>query len=154
MKDIRQYIGKKIIFLYIVFVKVTQSCPTLCDPMQYRVHGILQARILEWVATLFSKESSQPRDQTQVSHIAVRFFTSWATREGPLAFSLYVGCLFGTLRELYVAAAAAKSLQLCPTPSNTMDCNLPDSSTHGIFQARVLEWVAIAFSELYVSVVK
>ena len=77
MKDIlRQYIRQKITFLYIVFVKVTQSCPTLCDPMQYRVHGILQARILEWVATLFSKESSQPRDQTQVSHIAVRFFTS------------------------------------------------------------------------------
>ena len=77
MKDIlRQYIGKKITFLYIVFVKVTQSCPTLCDPMQYRVHGILQARILEWVATLFSKESSQPRDQTQVSHIAGRFLTN------------------------------------------------------------------------------
>ena len=77
MKDIlRQYIRQKITFLYIVFVKVTQSCPTLCDPMQYRVHGILQARILEWVATLFSKESSQPRDQTQVSHIAGRFLTN------------------------------------------------------------------------------
>ena len=77
MKDIlRQYIGKKITFLYIVFVKVTQSCPTLCNPMEYRAHGILQARILEWVATLFSKESSQPRDQTQVSHIAGRFSTS------------------------------------------------------------------------------
>ena len=46
-----------------------------------RVHGILQARILEWVAIPFSKGSSQPRDQTQVSCIAGRFFTSWATRE-------------------------------------------------------------------------
>ena len=45
------------------------------------VHGILQARILEWVAFLFSRESSQPKDQTQVSCIADRFFTSWATRE-------------------------------------------------------------------------
>ena len=45
------------------------------------VHGILQARILEWVAFPFSRESSQPRDQTQVSHIAGGFFTSWATRE-------------------------------------------------------------------------
>ena len=45
------------------------------------VHGILQARILEWVAFPFSRGSSQPRDQTQVSHIAGGFFTSWATRE-------------------------------------------------------------------------
>ena len=44
------------------------------------------------------------------------------------------------------AAAAAKSLQLCLTLRDPMDCSLPGSSTHGIFQARVLEWVAIAFS--------
>ena len=48
-------------------VKVAQSCPTLCDPMVYIVHGILQARILEWVAFPFSRGSSQPRDRTQVS---------------------------------------------------------------------------------------
>ena len=62
-------------------VKVTQSFPTLCDRMDYTVHKILQARILEWVAFSFSRGSSQPRDQTQVSHSAGRFFTSWATRE-------------------------------------------------------------------------
>ena len=44
------------------------------------------------------------------------------------------------------ATAAAKSLQSCPTLCNPMDCSLPGSSAHGIFQARVLEWVAIAFS--------
>ena len=49
---------------------VTQSCSTLCDPIDYTVHGILQARILEWVAFPFSRGSSQPRDQTQVFHIA------------------------------------------------------------------------------------
>ena len=50
--------------------------------MGYTVHGILQARILEWVAFLpFSKESSQPKDQTQVSHIAGRFFTNCVTKE-------------------------------------------------------------------------
>ena len=55
--------------------------------------------------------------------------------------------------KVYVAAAAAaKSLQLCPTLLNPMDCSLPGSSTHGIFQARVLEWGAIAFSEVYVSI--
>ena len=59
-----------------MYMKVTQSCLTLCDPMDYTVHGILQTRILEWVAFPFSKESFQPRDQTQVSSIAGRFFTS------------------------------------------------------------------------------
>ena len=62
-------------------VKVAQSCLTLCNPMDYTVHGILQARILEWVAFPFSRGSSQPREWTQVSRIAGRFFTSWATRE-------------------------------------------------------------------------
>ena len=49
------------------------------------------------------------------------------------------------------AAAAAKSLQSCPTLSNPMDCSLPGSSVLGIFQARVLEWGAIAFSMLTAS---
>ena len=62
-------------------VKVAQSCLTLCDPMDYTVHGILQARILEWADIPFSKGSSQPRVQTQVSCIAGGFFTSWAIRE-------------------------------------------------------------------------
>ena len=62
-------------------VKIAQSCPTLCNPMDYTVHGVLQARILEWGAIPFSRGSSQPTDQTQVSHIAGGFFTSWATRE-------------------------------------------------------------------------
>ena len=57
-------------------VKVTQLCPTLCDPMDCIVHEILQARILEWVALPFSRGSSQPRDQTQVSHISGGLFTS------------------------------------------------------------------------------
>ena len=65
---------------------VTQSCPTLCDPMDCSlpgssVHGIFQARILEWVAISFSRGSSRPRDRTRVSHVAGRHFTVWATRE-------------------------------------------------------------------------
>ena len=59
-----------------VAVKVIQSCPTLCDSMNYTVHGILQARILEWVAFPFYRGSSQPRNRTQVSHITGGFFTS------------------------------------------------------------------------------
>ena len=53
--------------------------------MDYTVHGILQTRILEWVAFPFSRGSSQPRDWTQVSHTAHGFFTSWATKEAQLS---------------------------------------------------------------------
>ena len=68
------------------WVKVAQSSPTLCEPMDCSlgcssVCGILQARILEWVAISFSRESSQARDWIQVSHITDKFFTIWATRE-------------------------------------------------------------------------
>ena len=62
---------------------VAQSCLTLCDPMDYTVHEILQPRILKWVAVPFSKGSYQPGGRTQVSGIAGGFFTSWATREAP-----------------------------------------------------------------------
>ena len=62
---------------------VVHSCPTLCDPMDYTVHGILQARMLEWVAFPFSRGSSRPRDWTWISHIAGRCFTIWATWEAP-----------------------------------------------------------------------
>ena len=68
-----------------VKVKVAQLYPTLCDPMDCTVRGILQTRILEWVAIPFSRGSSQPRDRTQVSHVAGGFFTVWATREAILA---------------------------------------------------------------------
>ena len=66
--------------------EVTQSCPTLCDPMGCSlpgssVHRIFQAIVLEWIAISFSRGSSQPRDRTWVSHIVDRSFTIWATRE-------------------------------------------------------------------------
>ena len=73
-----------------VKVKVTQSCLTLFDPMDCIVHGILQVRILEWLAFPFSRGSSQPKDWTQVSHIAGRFLTSWATKE---AYTYALICL-------------------------------------------------------------
>ena len=57
-------------------VQLTQSCPTVGNPTDYTVHGILQARILEWGAFPFSRGSSQPRDRTQVSCLAGGFFTS------------------------------------------------------------------------------
>ena len=71
-----------------VCVLVVQWCLTLCDPTDCSppgssVHGILQGRILEWVAIPFSRGSSQPRDLTQVSCTAGRFFTILATRDPP-----------------------------------------------------------------------
>ena len=71
---------KYAISCYWVWVKVAQSCPTLCDPVDYTVHGTLQARILEWGAFPFSRGSSQPRDRSQFSRIAGGFFTSWAIK--------------------------------------------------------------------------
>jgi len=67
-----------------------KSCLTLCNPVDYTVHGILQARILEWVAYPFSSGSSWPRNQTRVSHTAGKFFISWATREALSYLSIYL----------------------------------------------------------------
>ena len=86
------------IYVYIyVKVKVVQSCSTFCNPMDCSlsgssVHGILQARILEWVAIPSSRGSSQPRDPTQVSRtgIAGGFFTIWAIRESHMNVCVYI----------------------------------------------------------------
>ena len=72
-----------------VEVLVAQSCPTLCNPMDCSpagssVNGLLQARILEWIAIPVSRRTSQPRDRTQVSRVAGGFFTLWATKEALL----------------------------------------------------------------------
>ena len=66
--------------------EVTQSCLTLCNPMDCSlrgpsIDGIFQARILEWVAISFSGVFAQPRDRTRVSHTAGRLFTNWTTRK-------------------------------------------------------------------------
>ena len=68
---------------HILYIYWSESCSVMPDCLQHMdcVHGILQARILGSVAVPFSRESSQPRDWTQVSWIADRFFTSWAMRE-------------------------------------------------------------------------
>ena len=104
-----------------------QSCPTLwdamdCSPPGSSVHGILQARILEWVAMLSSRGSFQHRDWTLV---------------------FCVSCIAAA------AAAAANSLQSCLTLWDPMDCSLPGFSVHGILQARTLEWGAISFSNAW-----
>ena len=108
--------------------KWSRSVVSLCDPTDCRVpgspvHGIFQARILVWVAISFSRGSSWPRVQIHVSCIAGRFFTTSITK----------------------GAVCAKLLS-CGQPCDPMDYRLPGSPVHGIFQARILECVAISFS--------
>ena len=80
------WLGDQLAFLEVRWGEVTQSCPTLCNPVDcnllgFSVHGILQARILEWIAISFSRGSSQPRDRTWISRIGGRHFNLWATGE-------------------------------------------------------------------------
>ena len=99
-------------YIYTFVLCCAQSCLTLCDPLDYSppgssVHGILQARILGWVAMPFSRGSFQPRDRTGVS-CAGEFFTSWATREAPIytyiciLYVLYIICMYKHIHILYV----------------------------------------------------
>ena len=88
---------------------VAESCLPVCDPMDcsppgFPVHGILQARILEWVAISYSRGSSQLRDQTWVFHITGTFFIFWATREARETCLLAHNCiriLFQFLSHLF-----------------------------------------------------
>ena len=109
-----------------VCVLVTQSCLTLCDPMDcsppgFSVHETLQARILEWVAISFSRGSSQPRDQIQVSCIAGRYFAIWATRETLAPDSFFVFCCLRRCLSRY--KHCSKGFQV-PGPSLS-HCYLP-----------------------------
>ena len=93
-------------------VKVTQLCPTLCDSME-SVHLIVQANILEWDAISFSRGSSQPRDWSQVFHIAGRFFTIWATREAfPTSGSFLFSPLFSLGGQSIGTSASATVLPM------------------------------------------
>ena len=96
--------------------EVTQSCPTLCDPMDCSLpgsslHGILQARVLEWGAISFSRGSSRPRDRTRVSRTPGRRFNLWATRalalvKHPCYYGRFLcgseGLPFTTFRQLFL----------------------------------------------------
>ena len=95
-------------------VKVAQLCLTLCDPMDYTVRGILQTRILEWVAFPFSRGSSQPSNHTQVFCIAGGFFTSWATREAPNSADQNTGvCSLSLLQPIFLTQELNLGLLHC-----------------------------------------
>ena len=121
--DLRDFCGRLahcVLSTAAAAAKSLQLCPILCDPTDRSpagssIHGVLQARTLEWVATPSSRGSSWPRNQTHIS----------------------------------ATATAAKSLQSCPTLYNPIDSSPPGSPVPGILQARILEWVAISFSNVW-----
>ena len=134
---------------------VTQSCLTLCDPMDCSlpgsfVRGIFQARILEWVVISFSRGSSRPRVEPMSLtslELAGSFFT----------FTLYLYSLFFTAQpgksKVRIITKIESSInmkvkvsQLCPTLGDRMDCSLPGSFVRGVLEAAILEWVTIPFS--------
>ena len=111
---------------------VAKSCLTLCDPMDCSPPGPMGfSRPEYWSGLPFPSPGDLPKPGIEPM--------SPAWQEDSLSLN-YLGS------PLLLSAAAAKSLQSCPTLCDPMDCSLPGSSVHGIFQARVLEWGAIAFS--------
>ena len=122
----------------------------MSDSLWFHVHGILQGRILEWVAISFSRGSSQHRDWTWVSCIAGRFFTvlttgkPWKKKKKIIKLKKKKRptcqcnvCIMTTIRVKVLVA------QSCPTLCDPTDCSPPGSSVHGILQARILERVTI-----------
>ena len=122
--------------------KSLQSCLTLCDPMDCSppgssVHGILQARRLEWVAMPSSRASSQPRDWTQVSCFAGRFFTA-ETQGKPSR--LLASCILGLLMILMQETARwSHCMYVKVTQSCLILCDPMDYTVNGILQTRILE---------------
>ena len=111
--------------------EVAQSCPTLCysvdcSPPGSSVHGIFQARILEWVA-IYARNLL-----LKIEKLYILF--------------IYIYIIYNIYIYIYIYSMHAKTLQSCPTLCDPMECSLPGSSVRGILQARILEWVTISFS--------
>ena len=151
--------------------EVAQSCPTLRDPMDCSlpgssVHGILQARVLEWVAIALSTIQVRETENQFRSLILVQLFVNpWAAVHQASLSITHSQSLFKLMsiesmmpsshlilcRPLLLLPPIPPSIRVFSNEStlrDSMDCSLPGSSVHGIFQARVLEWVGIAFSEI------
>ena len=114
--------------------KITQPHPTLCNPLDYTVHGTLQARILEWVAFPFSRGSSQPRDQTQVS-LTLWVDSSQVEQQGKPQ-NIGVGSL-SLLQGIFPTQESSRGLVHCRQILYKLS---PQGSP------RILEWVAYPFS--------
>ena len=131
-------------------VLVAQLCLTLCNPMIYSppgssVHGIFQARILEWLTISFSSGSSQPRDKTRLSCTAGRFFTDWATREAPVCYVYFTTIFF---LNKYSTRSHNAHFWLSPMPHTNHDsigicCQSWDHWKHPKNPWNCLYWVTL-----------
>ena len=168
-------------------VLFTQSCPSLCDPMDCNLpgssaHGVFQARILKWVAIPFSRgifpsQESNPgllpyrqilyylsyqrscsviwihNNFSLIIYSLITYFLTNYLYMGGFQFFAFFNTVMGSIhiaKYWYAAAAAAaKSLQSCPTLCDPIDSSPPGSPVPGILQARTLEWVAISFSNVW-----
>ena len=133
---------------------LTKLCPTLVTTWTVAlpgssVHGISQTRLLEWLVISFCRDTYCCCEVTSVVSNSVRLHRRQPTRlphpwDSP-GKNTGVGCHF--LLQCMNVKSESEVTQWCLTLSNPMDYSLPGSSIHGVFQARVLEWGAIAFSE-------
>ena len=118
------------------------------------VHGILQVRILEWVAIFFSRGEVTAAAKSLQSCPTLCDPIDGSPPGSPIPWdspgkNTGVGCHF--LLQCMKVKSEREVSQSCPTLSDPMGCSLPGSSVHGIFQARVLEWGAIGFSIIIVN---
>ena len=109
------------ICVYMYTQEVTPLCPILWDTMvcslpDSSIHGIFQARILEWVAISFSRRSSQPRDWTQVSCIVGRRFTVWATREVIYVYTQAIKCFFRKFSLFFFKVTSSRAEEIKELP--------------------------------------
>ena len=126
-----------------------------CSLPASSVHGLSEARILQWVAISFFRGSSWPRDWTLVSWIAGRYpypLSQWGRQRSSFTFSTTTGEQLPARHSCYLQTSLRSAqvkwrevAQSRPTLYDPVDCSLPGSSIHGIFQARILQWVAISF---------
>ena len=148
-------------------VKVAQSCPTLWDSMNYTVHGVLQARILEWITvpspgdlpnpgmeprcptlqgnSLPAEPQGMPNNTSMGSlSLLQQVFPSQELNQGLLhcRLILYQLSYQGSPDNVITLERKSEVAQSCPALCDPMDCSLSGSSVYGIFQARVLEWIA------------
>ena len=123
--------------------EVAQSCPTLSDPMDCSlpgssVHGIFQPGVLEWGAIAFSNYSVNLKKKKK------KFLQM---QNNKIVINIYILYRYRYLLSNPCQQSEGESVaQSCLTLCNPMDCSPPDSSAHGILQARILEWVAISFN--------
>ena len=112
------------------------------------VHGILQARIQEWVAVPFSRASSQLRNKPRSPSLQADSLRSEAPGKPHQKQERRVICYLGHLKKVtpMVESCSCSVAKLCLTLCDPMDCSPPGSPVHGILQARILEWGAISFS--------